>query len=166
MSADGSGLTALTPGIENDREPSWSPDGQHIAFTRGSQTELEVYVMAADGSKVTRLTQGDIGNVHPSWSLDGRSLAYVALSGDPQDSAGTLALMNADGTGQHLIHTEMPVSPGFAPAWSPDGRQLMFVGQEGGYYNLYRVDRDGAHFALVTDYTAFFSAPAWSPLLK
>ena len=105
-------------------------------------------------------------NAQPDWSPDGALIAYVAVSGEGPAASGTLMVMCPDGGDAQTITTEMPVSPGYRPSWSPDGQALLFVGQEGGYYNIYRVDRGGRNFTRVTDYTQFFSAPAWSPLLK
>src|SRR5215213_2177792 len=60
MNSDGTGQTNLTSTktiIED--EPSWSPDGKHIAFTRGEVGDFyfdqDIYVMNADGSRLTRL---------------------------------------------------------------------------------------------------------------
>jgi Tol biopolymer transport system component len=57
--ADGSGVTRLTDDPDWDGEPSWSPDGTKIAFSRTNPSDLnsDIYVMnAADGTNVTRLT--------------------------------------------------------------------------------------------------------------
>jgi len=62
MNADGSEQTQLTDNDVSDLYPSWSPDGEKIAFTsfRDADDESEfnaIYVMNADdGSDVTRLT--------------------------------------------------------------------------------------------------------------
>lgn len=133
---------------------------------RSTEQDIQIYAMAADGSHVTQLTRRGKINVRPAWSPDGTQIAYVAVSGEGPQATGALAVVRPDGSDLHTIATDIPVSPGYAPSWSPDGRTLLFVGQEVGYYNIYRVDRDGANFARVTDYTAFFSGPAWSPVLQ
>jgi hypothetical protein len=62
MDADGSEQTQLTDNDADDVAPSWSPDGEKIAFTsiRDVDDESEfnaIYLMNADdGSHVTRLT--------------------------------------------------------------------------------------------------------------
>jgi dipeptidyl aminopeptidase/acylaminoacyl peptidase len=60
MNSDGTGQTNLTSTktiIED--EPSWSPDGKQIAFTRADAgsffVDQDVYVMNADGTGRTRL---------------------------------------------------------------------------------------------------------------
>ena len=59
MNADGSDVTRLTDSANNDEDdsfPSWSPDGEKIAFAseRDEDGNREIYVMNADdGSDVT-----------------------------------------------------------------------------------------------------------------
>jgi Tol biopolymer transport system component len=163
---DGANLKQLTSGSDSDQAPSWAPDGTRIAFMRSTEQDIQVYAMAADGSQVTQLTRRGTLNARPAWSPDGAWIAYVTVIGADEDAPGALAMMRPDGSDGHIIDTDVPVSPGYAPSWAPDGRTLLYVGDEGGYYTIYRVNLDGSNFARVTDYTAFFSAPAWSPAAK
>ena len=60
---DGSDVTRLTDNDADDIQPSWSPDGEKIAFTSDrddNEGVYDIYVMNADdGSDVTRLTDND-----------------------------------------------------------------------------------------------------------
>lgn len=170
IGVDGTGLTALTKGEVRDSAPSWSSNGKQIAFMRetccgSGSTVADIYVMNADGTHVTRLTQGERPDGNPAWSPDGQYIAWMTEEGDAQNPIGKMAIMNADGTNQTTIPLDISVSIGYQPAWSPDSQQLMFVYREGNHLNLYRVNRDGTNLTKVTDDSAFFSAPAWSPNL-
>jgi TolB protein len=59
----------LTQDRPSDEWPTWSPDGQRIAFvsTRDS-VQGEIYVMNADGSDVRRLTENDLTEAMLSWA--------------------------------------------------------------------------------------------------
>lgn len=112
--ADG-GIWVGGPGGENqarptssiiDADPSWSPDGKQIAFTRLNgcrEPECvfgDVWVMDADGTD-PRFVRKDF---NPSWSPDGERLAYESCSTSdlyPCDSdKRNVSLVNPDGTGR------------------------------------------------------------------
>ena len=65
IDADGSNLVILTNNyLANDGSPSWSPDGNLIAFVSDRDGEYAMYIMNADGSNVQRISEGS----DPAWS--------------------------------------------------------------------------------------------------
>jgi len=137
--------------------PSWSPDGQRIAFGRFTQAGRDLYVMNADGTnEVLRAQQFH----SPSWSPDGTRLAVA--KGDCWYDC-TVSLLNVDDT------TTAPVffaAMAAQPAWSPDGKKIAFVSLSGddGYHELQVLNTDGAGLTVISrrDPGAIYH-PAWSP---
>ncbi|MEO5815583.1 MAG: S9 family peptidase [Gemmatimonadaceae bacterium] len=76
-------LDSLTSERFDDESPSWSPDGQRIAFLRASPAEPDrsrdshVFVIdARRGATAKQLTDGNDGS-RPAWSPDGRWIAFT-----------------------------------------------------------------------------------------
>jgi TolB protein len=111
---DGTGARRLGPGSD----PSFSPSGQSIAFTRKG----DVYSMRADGSGRRRLTD-ERDDAYPSgWSPDGRQILFTAFSRTAHRAA--VWVMRGDGThARRLTRGSYDV----AAAWSPDGRRILFT---------------------------------------
>ena len=104
MDVDGTDVHRLTT-TGDDYDPSWSPDGSEIAFSREDDSKADadttvtsdIFVMDADGENVRRLTRGGPKNTYhnPVWSPDGSKIAFMAgVEGGP----GGLVVINADGS--------------------------------------------------------------------
>jgi TolB protein len=97
MNADGSNVRQITR-TGTDYNPSWSPDGNLILFTRQEGTSSsDIFVMRADGSSARRLTEGDASstNLNPLYSPDGTMITYGAID---NGGVGSIVVMNADGS--------------------------------------------------------------------
>lgn len=77
---DGTRLRRITAASNQDREPSWSPNGRLLAFYRvdESRRSVQVFRVRADGTGLRKLTSLRKANaIDPVWSPDGRRIAYV-----------------------------------------------------------------------------------------
>src|SRR5262245_842036 len=64
---------AATEGkLSHEEWPSWSPDGQWIAYSSTRDDNQEIYVAKSDGSEKRRLTTELAIDAHPAWSPDNK----------------------------------------------------------------------------------------------
>jgi Tol biopolymer transport system component len=101
--------------------PTFSPDGQHIAFCSSRSGEaIEIWVAATDGSGTRRLTH-DVGpyQCSPSWAPNGRLVAF--------ESGGAIWTIDVDGANLRQISKNGRYR---SPTWSRDGRWI-YVGKNG-----------------------------------
>lgn len=72
-------LQRLDPNQDGDFEPSVSPDGTRLAFTRFDDVEggSDLYVAAGDLSNARALTHTTDDVFDPAWSPDGRVIAFI-----------------------------------------------------------------------------------------
>ena len=103
-----------------DRNPTFSPDGTHIAFLRQVSAEtgqFDLVLIRADGSDSTVLTA--VPTAIPEaveWAPDGRSLLV-------NDSHGVLTRHFVDGSASQLVLEGVHLEPdAFRP---PDGSQIL-----------------------------------------
>ena len=133
-------VTRITTGDFHHGQPSWSPDGQQIAFmaNRGGREEeivssmnedYDVWVVPAKGGEPREVTKNVGPDLHPVWSPDGRSIAYgsVAYQGSHGDVFRLHTVDIATGTTRALtgppsFDYSVDLEPG---AWV--GRQIFFT---------------------------------------
>jgi len=90
---------------------AWSPDGERIAFQRGSVAIVTVATGAVTYLNVVGLA------AHPSWSPDGRHIAFTRLDPGPNGAEWQLYTVRADGTGMRLRTTNPLWGGGVSPTW-------------------------------------------------
>ena len=96
MGADGQGLERVTHDLAGKWSPSFSPDGQRIAYYASHEGFFHIHVVGADGKNLKRLTHDEKNHWGATWSLDGQTIAY-AISNDGFPLGAKIHLMTADG---------------------------------------------------------------------
>ena len=157
--ADGTDIKTVagTEGkLSHEEWPSWSPDGQWIAYSSTKDDNQEIYIVKSDGSEKKRLTTEVAIDAHPAWSPDGKKIAFsTSRWGDLE-----LAVMNADGS--DLVR--LTKSPGMDdyPCWSPDGKRLAFTSNRDGNLEIYTMNADGQNLRNETKNPAIDNFPSWT----
>lgn len=113
MTMEGADVERLTPGEGEASNPSWNPDGEHIAFawTQGYATgNFNIFVMDVATREYTQLTHGEGRNENPSWAPDGKHLVFSS------NRTGSFQIwsMLADGTQLKQLTTQ---GNNWTPVW-------------------------------------------------
>src|SRR5262249_5103036 len=136
-------LRRLTFGAGPQDEPSFSPDGEVLAYATDERGDPDVVVPPpAGGAPVpVAATRADAGQ--PAFSPDGSKLAFVSA----RDRGGRLAAaLNTSALEVYLNSSlgDLYVVPalggtpaklvedGHYPSWSPDGKRIVFMSNRGG----------------------------------
>jgi Tol biopolymer transport system component len=169
-SADGTDVQQVTqvgadPTIEQpyaDVDPSWSPDGERLAFERirGSTEHHAIFTIRQDGTGLRRLTPWDLDAASPDWSPDGRWIVLRTQETSP--THGDLGLVHPNGDRLHLI-TSGPGKWGIC-SFSPDGRSLTAAWNIAlGGPDLYTMTLHGIVLQSLMRTKKNEGAPSWGP---
>ena len=124
-------LTRLTFGPNRESSPTWTPDGQRVAFSSDRDGSFDLYWKAADGTgTVARLDESVNGHFPYAFTPDGRYLVFLELG----VGQGDLGLLSLEGSPEPLLAT------GFAErnaALSADGRWLAYESNPSGQNEIY-----------------------------
>ena len=171
MNADGSNLRQLTTGGLDDGNPSWSPDGEKIAFERyvdGSPFPY-LHVMDADGSNLRQVMFGpENWSQEPAWSPNGEQIAFHKYTTKEirNNPVSEIFVIDADGTDlRQLTNTQLPFDgTNSSPTWSPGGEQVAY-GSSKWFEDdaIVILDADGTDTRQVVAHKGIYPSPNWSP---
>ena len=148
----------------NVAAPSWSPEGDRLAFARfgdsftGYGVSIVVWNLASSAWQ-SWLEIGIAGSGEPAWSPDGSRIAFTA----PAGTGSAIWTMNPDGTGRTCLCNEGHSTADGHASWSPDGNRITFVRTIGGNADIFVMNSDGSRATNLTNHPAQDGSPAWSP---
>ncbi len=132
--ADGQQPQSVLDSSEPILSPSWSPDGQQLAYVSFESGKPAIYIQTLRTQQRQIIASFKGLNGAPAWSPDGQKMA-LTLSQDGNPEIYLLELANKKLTrltNHYAIDTEA--------RWFPDGRALLFTSDRGGSPQLYRLD--------------------------
>lgn len=148
------GARTVTTVPEIATSPSWSPDGDELAFmeTTATSSDMHIHVVNADGSDDHVVTDG----FQASWSPAGDELAVLKGFYSPR----TLDVVRLDGS----IAATIDTNAGFNASWSPDGALLAYT-TDASSNELVVSSADGAKRSVVVapEPGTFLADPVWLP---
>lgn len=156
-------LPESIPNYPGAHSPSWSRDGQMIAFSTcdSSSTNCDMYTARIDGiGGVTELANSAADDDSPRFSPDGSKVVFVT---NRHGSGYEIYVCNSDGSSPHRLTTNNVDD--VLPHWSPDGSQIIFASlRDGPVFELYMMAADGSnatrltHSSVGNNYGAVFSS--------
>ena len=147
----------LTNRSQDDKWPTYSPDGRKIAFQSVMGAgNTEVFKMDKDGGNVIQLTSDPAADQMPAWSPDGTRIIFMSTR-TISDKSGPrnwprIFFMNSNGTNQLELITERSARP----SWSRHENAIVFTHSSTFPANpetweIYKVKGDGTGMTRLTN---------------
>lgn len=137
---DGQRAQILLETQEPIMSPSWSPNGQDVAYVSFETTFPRIYIQNIASGQRRQITNYPNINSSPVWSPDGTKLAMVLSKGGSPDiyvqDLTTNQLIQV--TDHPLIDTE--------PSWTTDGRSIVFMSDRTGQPQIYQIELGASAF--------------------
>ncbi|MBU4195047.1 MAG: hypothetical protein KKF66_08640, partial [Actinobacteria bacterium] len=168
ISQDGNDLKKISNHTDGSYciEPSFSPDGQWLAFERDTGDTEEahqgsIWKIRADGTGLSRLTDG-ADDRQPNWSPAGDRILFQRRKAGSDN--WDIYTITPDGKGLHKVTVSQ--SSDTDASWSQDGKWIVYSSDYGGIQmpNIFIIPASGGEPIRVTwNETHENSPPSWSP---
>jgi Tol biopolymer transport system component len=159
----GAGLepSMVMKGLAGAFAPTWSPDGQWVAFGLGQWFQArrtgtaKIMRVRRDGTGLESLTDGTVHSGFPSYSADGKQIVYRVFG---ENIAG-LKILNLEDRTTRVLTTEYDNLPG----WSPDGSLIVFTRRvDAVNFDIFTIRPDGSDLQRLTTNRANDGHAVWT----
>jgi TolB protein len=153
---DGYNPTRLTYNDSISLFPSWSSDGQYIAYTSYKGGKPDIFIRHLADKRETVVSNEGL-NITPAFTPERFELAAT------QSFSGDQEIYLLTGTGKMIKRLTNSRGSDVSPTWSPDGRRLAFVSNRTGGPQIYVLDLDTGNERRLTFEGKYNTQPSWSP---
>ena len=162
--------TELTNDFDTDYgdvDPSWSPGGTMVVFTRlDTEGNGEIWRINADGTGAKRLTNTSGDNAFPAWSPGGSRIVFAS------NRYGSYDIFTMDLNGGTVRRLTSHPADDVDPAWSSDNLRIAFASDrrlsedDRYFFEIFTMSPNGSSVVRETDGStveAHDFAPDWDP---
>ena len=155
--SDGFNAQAILKSTQPIMSPSWSPDGQKLAYVSFENGRSEVFIQSLDGQFRHKVASFKGINSAPAWSPDGKKLA-LTLSKD-----GSADVYIMDVKTRKLKRLTKKWSIETEAIWAPNGKSLFFNSDRRGQPQVFQVFLDTLEIRRVSFEGRYNANPEISP---
>lgn len=165
MDWDSANIEKITNHKSVALSPSWSPDGQRVAYTafvQRTKTKIrnaDLFIFELFTGKRWLVSYREGINSGSNFAPDGKYI-FLTLS---QQGTPDIFKMTYDGTLVSKITNGPRGAMNVEPAVSPDGTKIAFSSDRSGQPMIYVMNVDGTNVQRRTFAGRYNSTPAWSP---
>jgi TolB protein len=132
MDPTGANVRRLTNNPAYEVNPTWSPDGQHLAYLGEQDGRIWIFTLALPAAAHPHLVAYELHPASictPAWSPDGSRFAFVVLE-NQVTNVETVAVDGSDP--RRLTNYADPQTTAGNPIWGPNGSVIYVVQDEHG----------------------------------
>lgn len=131
----------LTRGSAVNRQPTYSPDGEWIAFSSERSGSLDLWVISRTTGNLRRFTVSTAEDWDPAWTADGRQLLWSS------NRSGHFEIWMAMTDGGEIRRITRAERNFQNPSATPNGKWITFVSFDDETRGLWKVRADGSDAA-------------------
>ncbi|HEX2781450.1 MAG TPA: hypothetical protein VHM30_18245 [Gemmatimonadaceae bacterium] len=137
--------------------PNWTRDGRALIYN--GDGKLYRFDLASGKPRVIDTGFATNNNNDHVISFDGRTLAISNHSSADSGHSIVYTMPLRGGTPKRVTAR----GPSYLHGWSPDGRHLVYVGERGGEFDIYRIAATGGEEERLTTTPGLDDGPEYSP---